>query len=325
MTISVALIGAGAMGANHARTVSASPRSRLDLVVDTDAQRARDLAAMSGAAWAESITDLHGIDAAIVATPAEAHTELVLELLANDVPVLVEKPASPDPDEVAAMVAMARRRRVALQAGFVERFNPVVRTALELLEVHGPALHVMTVRHSPPSPRIATSVIHDLLIHDLDLAFVLTGASCIDQHSGTTWSPSSGAQAEIADVTGRTDTGAIFTSSASRMDQRKIREIRVVTETALLELDLLRRTMTVYRHVAQSTGLDPAGYQAQTVVDIPFVRQEGEPLALQWTSFCDLVAGDGDIDQVLDSIEAPHRVAAALERQVHASGVMRVA
>ncbi|MDJ0960271.1 MAG: Gfo/Idh/MocA family oxidoreductase [Acidimicrobiia bacterium] len=325
MTLNVALIGAGAMGANHARTIAASSRSDLVLVVDTDRSRARDLAVANGTNWADSVGDIRRVDAAVVATPAEAHTAIVLDLLARGVPVLVEKPASTDPNEVAAMITAARTAGVPLQAGFVERFNPVVRTALELLDVHGPALHVMTVRHSPPSPRITTSVIHDLLIHDLDLAFRLTGASAAEYHAGTTWSPQTGAAAEIADITGRTDTGAIFTCSASRMDQRKIREIRVVTATALLELDLLRRTMTVYRHVAQSSGLDPAGYQAQTVVDIPFVRQEGEPLALQWDAFCDLVDGAIDPLPVLESIEPPHQIAAALETQTRPVTAFRVA
>lgn len=325
MTLRVALIGAGAMGSNHARTIDAAPRSELALIVDQDQSRARDLAVAHGTNWADSAADIRRVDAAVVATPAEAHTAIVLDLLAAGIPVLVEKPASTEPDEVASMVAAARAAGVPLQAGFVERFNPVVRTALELLTVHGPALHVMTVRHSPPSPRIATSVIHDLLIHDLDLAFRLTGAGQVDHHAGTTWAPDAGAPAEIADVTGRTDTGAIFTCSASRMDQRKIREIRVVTPTALLELDLLRRTMTVYRHVAQSSGLDPAGYQAQTVVDIPFVRQEGEPLALQWNAFCDLAEGKIDPIPVLDSIEPPHQIAAALEAQTRPITTVRVA
>ncbi len=325
MTLDVALIGAGTMGANHARTIAASSRSRLVLVVDTDRSRARDLAVATGTNWADSAADIRRVDAAVVATPAEAHTSIVLDLLARRIPVLVEKPASTEPSEVTAMVDAARAAETPLQAGFVERFNPVIRTALELLAVHGPAIHVMTVRHSPPSPRIATSVIHDLLIHDLDLAFRLTGANEVDDHAGTVWTPQPGAPAEIADVTGRTDTGAIFTCSASRMDQRKIREIRVVTATALLELDLLRRTMTVYRHVAQSSGLDPAGYQAQTVVDIPFVRQEGEPLALQWNAFCDLVTGDIDPIPVLDSIEPPHRIAASLEAQTRQVSAFRVA
>ncbi len=325
MTLRVALIGAGAMGSNHARTIDASARSELALVVDHDRSRAHDVAVAHGTNWADSGADIRRVDAAVVATPAEAHTAIVLDLLDAGIPVLVEKPAATQPDEVAAMVTAARTAEVPLQAGFVERFNPVVRTALELLAIHGPALHVMAVRHSPPAPRIATSVIHDLLIHDLDLAFRLTGASSADHHAGTTWAPQAGAPAEIADVTGRTDTGAVFTCSASRMDQRKIREIRVVTATALLELDLLRRTMTVYRHVAQSSGFDPAGYQAQTVVDIPFVRQEGEPLALQWDAFCDLVEGRIDPIPVLNSIEPPHRIAAALEAQTQPLTTFRVA
>ncbi len=48
MTLRVALIGAGAMGSNHARTIDASPRSELALIVDRDQSRARDLAVAHG-------------------------------------------------------------------------------------------------------------------------------------------------------------------------------------------------------------------------------------------------------------------------------------
>lgn len=311
MTTSVALVGAGAMGANHARTIADSPRSRLALVVDVDRSRARELASTYDVPWTADIGQVAGVEAAVIATPAEAHLGPTLQFLSAGIPVLVEKPASTHPGEVGRMVARARFVGAGLQVGFVERFNPVIRTALEILEVHGPVIHVTATRHSPPNPRIATSVVHDLLVHDIDLALMLTKASETRILSASLWH--SRGIPEISDVTGLTDGGAVFTLSASRMNQRKIREIRVVTPTALLELDLLRRTITVYRHVAEAATLVGNGYQAQTLIDIPFVRQEGEPLALQWAAFCDLVDGLIDPADAMAAIEEPHRIAAAVE------------
>lgn len=308
----IALIGAGAMGANHARTIASSDRTELALVVDLDRDRAVEIAGMYGTAWTSDSAMIADVDAAVVATPAEFHTEIVLDLLSSGIPVLVEKPASPDPVEVRAMVDLARYRSVPLQVGFVERFNPVVQAAMEHLQVHGPAIHVTAVRHSPPNPRIATSVIYDLVIHDLDLVFRLTGAFGAEVGSIAGWAPSAAAGPEIAGVCGTTDTGAVFSVSSSRMEQRKIREIRVTTSTVLLDMDLLRRTMTIYRHIQHAAGLDPAGYQAQTLIDIPFVRQEGEPLALQWRAFLDLIDGHRDLGDELDTIEAPHALAGQL-------------
>ncbi len=48
------------------------------------------------------------------------------------------------------------------------------------------------------------------------------------------------------------------------------------------------------------------------MIDIPFVRQEGEPLTLQLRAFCRLVRGELDPDRVRDRLVAPHRAAHAV-------------
>ena len=170
----------------------------------------------------------------------------------------------------------------------------------------GPPLHTQVIRHSPPNPTMPTSVVHDLLIHDLDLVSRLGSGDLVTNPALLL---PAGSKSESADVTGWAgDMG--FNLSASRLDQRKIRDIRVVTATALLEADLLRRTMTVYRHVAHGLSVGN-GYQAQTLVDIPFVRQEGEPLALQWAAFLDAVADPSLRD--LRGIVDVHSVAATID------------
>lgn len=309
--LSTALLGAGAMGSNHARTIDSHPGSTLSVVVDVDERRARDMAARYGAMWTSDPDNVSGVDAAVVATPAHLHTDLVLGLLTDGVAVLVEKPVALEPLEVATVVDVAAHAGVHLGVGFVERFNPVVLAVHEHLAVFGPAVHVQMIRHSPPNTAMPTSVVHDLLIHDLDLV------DRLGDHLGIVTNPPlllpmEAARYEAVDVTGRS--GRVgFNLSASRIDQRKVRDLRVVTDTAVLEADLLRRTMTVYRHVMHGVSVDN-GYQAQTVIDIPFVRQEGEPLMLQWRHFVDAVleptparsdlVGLVDVHAAADAIEA---------------------
>ncbi len=307
--VRVALVGAGMMGANHARVVAAEPTAELACVVDVDPERARRLAADYDAAWNTDLGAALDADAVIVATPAETHIRVASTVIAGGRPLLVEKPVALDADSVAMLVAMSRRSGVPLMGGFVERFNPVIVAAREHLAVHGPVRHFVAVRHSPPSPRVATGVVHDLLIHDLDLMLHLVGSADPRRVTGAVWRPHPDAPEEIADCTVVLSDEALGTASASRVDQRKVREVRIVTPTVLMELDLLRRTMTLYRHVTHGATLDRVGYQAETVIDIPFIRQEGEPLALQLRSFLALVRGDADPEPVRSSLAAPHRLA----------------
>ena len=277
-----ALIGAGAMGSNHARTIDTHPNSTLALVVDVDEARARQVAGKYGAMWSADPASVAGVDAAVVATPAHIHSAFVLDLLDSRVPVLVEKPAALDPMEVGVMLDVAETAGVHLAVGFVERFNPVVLAVHEHLAVFGPPVHTQMIRHSPANRAMPTSVVHDLLIHDLDLVDRLGAHGGVASNPPLLMGPTSDRH-EAVDVTGRSGSMG-FNLSASRIDQRKVRDLRVVTETALLEADLLRRTMTIYRHVTHGVSRE-SGYQAQTVMDIPFVRQEGEPLSLQWSAF----------------------------------------
>ena len=307
--VRVALVGAGMMGANHARVVAAQPGAELACIVDVDGERARRLADEYDAPWSTDLAAALDADAVIVATPAEAHVGVASAVIAGGLPLLVEKPVAIDADSVAMLVAMSRRSDVPLMGGFVERFNPVVVAARDHLIVHGPVRHFVAVRHSPPSPRVATGVVHDLLIHDLDLMLHLAGVGEVRQVTGAVWRPHPDAPEEIADCTVVLSADALGTASASRVDQRKVREVRIVTPTVLMELDLLRRTMTLYRHVTHGATLDRVGYQAETVIDIPFIRQEGEPLALQLRSFLALVRGEADPEPVRSALVAPHRLA----------------
>jgi predicted dehydrogenase len=316
MTLRLALIGAGRMGAHHARVVSQSPGVALDVVIDRDPGRAELVASLAGARHGGDPDLALGCDAAIVATNAETHWEVAASLLGAGIPLLVEKPLSPRLEEARLIVGTSHSLGVPVTCGFVERFNPVVGTAERLMqEDFGPALHLVGIRHSPPDAAGGLSVVHDLLIHDVDLALRLCAGGWTGQAVGGIWASPWTGTAEIADCTLLLGGGTVATCSASRMSQRKVRSLSVATERAMLELDLLRRTITVYQHVGHLTALGDAGYRAQTVMDLPFVREAGEPLALQLAHFLALVRGEADPGLERANLLAPHEAVALLQHQ----------
>src|SRR5579863_10094767 len=166
--IRVALIGAGLMASNHARVISQSYRATLGVVVDIDQRRAQGLASHFGADVDTRLEAIRGCDAAVIASPTETHAPIALFAIESGKHVLIEKPLAPSLAEVKDVCSAALNARVALCCGFVERFNPVVQAAGEMLGDE--PIHLVAIRHSPTNPRTNESVIHDLLIHDLDLA-----------------------------------------------------------------------------------------------------------------------------------------------------------
>lgn len=309
----VALIGAGNMGANHARVVAGSPRAELAVVVDPDSQRSAAVAAAAGVRSSTELGPVTECDAVIVAGPTEAHLAIALPLLDSGIPCLVEKPLADDLDAVRALVDASASAGVALMCGFVERFNPAVSATHELLD--GPPVHLVAVRHSPHNPRTQSSVIDDLLIHDIDLVLGLTNQP-VDSVAGSHWVSEAGVE-EIVDCTLGFADGSVATLSSSRASQRKVRSISISTAELLVEVDLLRHDLTTYRHRSAEV-VDRGGpiYRAETVVEIPFVRHAGEPLAVQFDHFMDLLDGTADPTVERSTLLAPHEVVATIKERV---------
>jgi predicted dehydrogenase len=320
----VGLVGAGTMGANHARVIAESDAARLSVVLDKDLDSA---AVLAGPAGADITTDLDAVarcDAAIVACPTEHHAAVALELIELGVPVLVEKPLAADLGESKAIVDASERHDVPLLCGFVERFNAAVVTATGLLDE--PPVHILSIRHSPPTPRITTSVVYDLLIHDIDLAMRFLDGAQVESVSGAGAHGLTPGVTEVADCSLRFGNGAVATLSASRLSQRKIRSLLLTTSTALVDVDLLRQDVTVYSNTSHEQLGSNSTYRSQTTVDIPFVRHKGEPLALQFEQFLRLVRGAADPAAERATVLGPHAVAyhvdAAARREPSFAGAM---
>jgi predicted dehydrogenase len=309
----IALVGVGAMGAHHARVIGNSMRARLYAIVDRDQAQASAMADKIGCLATTDLDVAARSDAVVVATPTESHLEVALQLLAAGRPLLIEKPLAADLESTRAILKESEAAGVPVMCGFVERFNPVIAAALEVIT--GPPIHLVGIRHSPPASRIMSGVVADMLIHDLDLAVGFAGSATAESIVSTTWTPPGAAVAEIADCTVRFAGGMLATLSASRYSQRKVRAFTICTDHELIELDLLRQDVSVYRHVRhEQIGGPSTTYRAETVVDIPFVRHAGEPLALQFEHFLDLIEGRVDPDVERQRILPAHDLADQVER-----------
>jgi predicted dehydrogenase len=302
----VALIGAGLMGSLHARVVSQSPDAELSCIVDPDESAGAPLADRFRTRWVPKLDDLGPFDAVIVASPTETHANWGKRALAAGKPVLVEKPLSEDLSETGVLIGEARQHGVPLMCGLLERFNPAVMTAMTIVDE---PIHITSVRHSPYADRIVTGVAHDLLIHDIDLVLRFTGGKLTDLRSqlGHCHPKSAPYAEDVAELIMEFDTGCVASLSASRVSQRKLRMINIAELDRLVEIDLFRRDVTVYRHVGAELIESASGaYRQQTVIDIPALTTASEPLAGQLVHFLELARGNGDADAELASLEAPH-------------------
>lgn len=132
MTVRVALVGAGAMGAAHLdRLARETAGARVVAVADQDTTRAGKVVSDLGLAEVEVTADAEGvvssreIDAVLVAAPDHLHEDLVLACLESGTPVLCEKPLATTADGCRRIVdrEVALGRRL-VTVGFMRRFDP---------------------------------------------------------------------------------------------------------------------------------------------------------------------------------------------------------
>ena len=163
-----AVAGAGVFGTYHARKYAAHPDVELVAIVDPDLARATKLAEEVGAKAIARLADaLPQIEILTVATPAVYHYETAKEALVAGKHVLVEKPLSLSTAHADELITLAEASDLILQVGHQERF---VFDAVGLLTRDVAPTKISATRAGPFSGRaLDTSVVMDLMIHDLDL------------------------------------------------------------------------------------------------------------------------------------------------------------
>jgi myo-inositol 2-dehydrogenase / D-chiro-inositol 1-dehydrogenase len=130
MTLRLGIIGAGIMGADHARIFAEEvPGISLQAICDADAARAKKIADATGAANVTNdplaVVNDKNIDAIVIAAPDQFHAPLTLACIAAGKPVLCEKPLSQDVKEcLGVLVAEEKRGLRLVQIGFMRRFDP---------------------------------------------------------------------------------------------------------------------------------------------------------------------------------------------------------
>jgi myo-inositol 2-dehydrogenase / D-chiro-inositol 1-dehydrogenase len=130
MTIRIGIIGAGIMGADHARIFAEEvPGTALQVICDADQKRAAAVADGLGARHVvnDPLSVIHdaSVDAVVVAAPDQFHAPLTLACIAAGKPVLCEKPLSQDLNECLSVLAAEEKcGRHLVQIGFMRRFDP---------------------------------------------------------------------------------------------------------------------------------------------------------------------------------------------------------
>ncbi len=240
----VGVFGVGHLGSIHARLLNDIDHADLIGVFDLDDEKSSHLADELGIKAFQNAADLlPELDAAVIAASTKAHHELALKAISSGVHLFIEKPLADTPEKAREIQKLCAEANLKLGVGHIERFNRAVR-AIEgfdvnprFIEAH--RLAAFTIRGAD------VAVIHDLMIHDLDLIlhWVKSPVKRLDASGVAVISDAP----DIANARIAFENGCVANVTASRISKHKMRKMRLFQGDAYLSLDFVDGKTEVYR------------------------------------------------------------------------------
>ncbi|MGQ0849094.1 MAG: Gfo/Idh/MocA family protein [Actinomycetota bacterium] len=181
------VIGAGRIGANHARILGEMPAVDAMMIADVVPERAQQLAGSLARCTAVDLDEiLDRSDAILIASSTDTHAFWLKRAAEAGLPVFCEKPIALDLVSTIEAVAAVEAAAITVQMGFQRRYDPAIRTIrsrVERGELGTPFL-VRSQTHDPAPPPldyIPTSggIFKDCLIHDIDAVRYVTGQEIV--------------------------------------------------------------------------------------------------------------------------------------------------
>ncbi|WP_433146344.1 Gfo/Idh/MocA family protein [Actinomadura nitritigenes] len=179
----VGLLGAGRIGAWHARFLSGHPAVAELVIGDADPRRAEALAGPLGARAADPGAVLAARpDAVLIATPTSTHADLLVRACEAGVPAFCEKPVAPDLRTTLEVRDRVAKTGVPVHIGFQRRFDAGYAAARQAVldgrlgDLH--RVHLVTADPAPPPAeyvRTSGGIFRDCHIHDFDILRWVTG------------------------------------------------------------------------------------------------------------------------------------------------------
>ena len=237
--VRTAVVGAGKMGAIHAKVYDQLPQSNFVAVVDIDSNKAERLAQQYNcSAFTDCADILDKVDAVTIATPTVTHLKLAKIFIKNKIAVLIEKPLAANVKEGRKIVSLAKKNNCVVAVGHSERCNPVVQ-AIKRLDII--PKYIEANRISPyPFRSTDVGVVLDVMIHDIDIILSLAsskikkvdavGVNVIEDKE------------DICNARIVFENGCIANITASRLAMKTDRRLRVFSRQAYLSVDYFRKS-----------------------------------------------------------------------------------
>lgn len=276
-TIKIGVIGTGYLGKFHAEKYAAMQGVDLIGVADINREAAKSLADRLHTAPFTDYRELFGkVDAVSIVVPTTLHHEVAGACLDAGVDVMLEKPMTSTLLQADDLITRAEAKKLILQVGHLERFNPAV-MAMEQHLTH--PLFIESHRIHMFKPRgTDVDVVLDLMIHDIDIILNIVRSPIEQIH--TVGVPVVTPNIDIANARIIFENGCTANVTVSRISKDNIRRIRVFQPRSFVSVDYGSKEITV---IKLTDRIAASGLPEEEISHSTF--PEADALALELTDF----------------------------------------
>lgn len=238
------MIGVGHLGSIHARIYKEIPNCQLAAVCDINNAHLHKTCNELGVPGFSDYRKLFDqVDAVSVAAPTNLHHDIAAECLTYKKHCLVEKPFTTTLAEADSLIKLAKKNKLILQVGHIERFNSAFAATKELIKE---PKFIECHRLSPfPHRSLDVGAVLDIMIHDIDIVLGLVrskikrveavGINVLTQFE------------DIANVRITFANHCVANLTASRVSDEWMRKIRIFQEDTYISLDYKEAKASLYR------------------------------------------------------------------------------
>ena len=246
--VNIGIIGLGYLGPHHYEKFNKNSLCNVKWAVDKDIERHRvihEKYVQKGTNYKKILDD---VDAVSIITPTKSHYQISKFFLSNKKHVLLEKPMTENVSQATELIKIAKKNKVVLQIGHLERFNPVMKKLDK--DVKSP-IFIEGHRLSEFNPRSTDiNVIFDLMIHDIDIisSIVKSKIKKISAFGRKIITNS----IDIANARLEFNNGCIANLTASRISQKNERKIRIFGKNKYWSVDFMNHTINKYSKILKN-------------------------------------------------------------------------
>lgn len=291
--INVGVVGVGIMGQHHLRIYSQLKGVKIVGVCDVDPKNLqitkRRFPAIKIYSNYDAFFKNEELDIISVSVPTSLHYQVTLSAIKHTINTLVEKPFTLNAKEGRKLIQEAKKRKVLIGVGHVERFNPVIKELKKKLMVKrfGKPFQMMIRRLGPyPNRTIDVGVYLDLATHDLDILSFLTGAKIVkfSTQSSKIINPKF---EDLAISVLKFDNGIIGMIAENWLSPTKIRDLLINCEKGMFLADLITQDLYFYENNYSKPSWETIGV-LRGMTEGKMIRYQikrEEPLKLELESF----------------------------------------